>query len=490
MHADLDAGFPDSAKALFDVCVFGSGPAGLTVAIELAKSGKRIALVEAGTFEYASESQEIYAGTETGLKAWNSLSIARLRYFGGTSGHWAGLCGLLEESDFSADTYHGLPGWPVARKAVLEHLAQATEILDLVQPNFASTPVKAGLQSNFLQRGSALSPPTRFGRKYRSGVIESSKIQLLTRANLVELRLAARSGGKAAIDHAVLKNYKGQTFGINASRFVLALGAIENARLLLNSDNQVAGGIGNHAGYVGRCFMEHLNVRIGRFVVRDESYFLGQGRGLTATEDVRRSQRIGNGVLAVNPVFIPVDTGRARYVKRILREEICEFETIREYARKFRDFDCLGEGVITSLIEQSPNPDSRISLNADVDPLGLRRANLHWSINDADRRTIRILGMELAKELARLDAARVQLSDFMIDKSQPVPVYPHAHHMGTTRMSGDPRHGVVDENCKVHGVDNLYVAGASVFPTGGGINPTLTIVLLALRLAKHLTQLA
>jgi choline dehydrogenase-like flavoprotein len=490
MHADLDAGFPDPAKASFDVCVFGTGPAGLTVALELAKSGKRIALVEAGAFEYANESQEIYAGTETGLKAWNSLSIARLRYFGGTSGHWAGLCGLQSEIDFSADTYHGLPGWPITRKDVLEHLPRAIEILDLVRPDFASTPVKAGLQSSFLLRGTALSPPTRFGRKYRASVVESSNIQLLTRANLVEFRLAVRSGGNASMDHAVLKNYKGQAFRISAGRFVLALGAIENARLLLNSDKQAPGGIGNHAGYVGRCFMEHLNVRIGRFVVRDKSYFSDKALSLTATDDVARSQRIGSGMLTAHPSFVPVDTGRTKAIKRILREEVCEFETIRDYARRFEDFDCVGEGVITSLIEQSPNPDSRISLNAGVDPLGLRRVDLHWAINDADRRTIRILGMELAKELARIDVARVQLSDFMIDKSRPVPVYPHAHHMGTTRMSADPRHGVVDENCRVHGVSNLYVAGASVFPVGGGINPTLTIVLLAARLAKHLERLA
>jgi choline dehydrogenase-like flavoprotein len=84
----------------------------------------------------------------------------------------------------------------------------------------------------------------------------------------------------------------------------------------------------------------------------------------------------------------------------------------------------------------------------------------------------------------------VQLSDFMLDKSQDIPVAHHAHHMGTTRMSSDPRHGVVDENCRVHGVANLYVGGASVFPTGGGTNPTLTIVLLSLRLGKHLGKLA
>jgi len=489
MHTDLDAGSAAVAGVPFDVCIFGTGPAGLTVALEFAKTGKRIALIEAGAFEYTEDSQEFYDGTETGLNTWNALRNKRLRCFGGTSGVWSGRCGLFDEIDFSADTYHGLSGWPITRNAVLEHLAQAVEILELGQQSLAFRSIKDGASSNFVHSGAAFSPPTRFGQKYRREIIESHNVQLITRANLVELRLGTLSGGNASLDHAVLKNYKGRTLKISAKKYVLALGGIENARLLLNSDKQVAGGIGNHAGYVGRCFMEHLNVQIGRFVVRDKSYFSGRQLALAPAADLLRSQRIGNGVLAADPSFVPREFGRLGDFRRVLREGVCEYETMRDFARKFGDFNCAGEGVISSLLEQCPNPDSRVSLTPDVDALGLRRAKLHWAINDMDRRSIRTLGMELAKELARLDAARVQLSDFMIDKSQPIPVGAHAHHMGTTRMSMDPRHGVVDENCRVHGVANLYVGGSSVFPTGGGTNPTLTIVLLALRLGKHLRQL-
>jgi choline dehydrogenase-like flavoprotein len=236
--------------------------------------------------------------------------------------------------------------------------------------------------------------------------------------------------------------------------------------------------------------MEHLNVQIGRFVVRDKSYFSERQSELAPTRELMEAQRTGNGVLAANPSFVPVDYGRLKRFRQMLREGTCEYETIRDFARNFGDFNCQGEGIITSLLEQCPNPDSRVSLTSAVDALGLRKANLHWAMNDTDRRSIRALGMELAKELARLDAARVQLSDFMLDESKPIPVSAHAHHMGTTRMSSDPRNGVVDGNCRVHGVANLYVSGASVFPTGGGTNPTMTIVLLALRLGNHLGKLA
>ena len=145
--------------------------------------------------------------------------------------------------------------------------------------------------------------------------------------------------------------------------------------------------------------------------------------------------------------------------------------------------------MITSLLEQAPSRDSQVSLTAQVDPFGLRRAHIHWQINDADRRTIRTLGLAMAADLARRDLARVRRANYILDPKLEIPIGDHAHHMGTTRMSHDAKDGVVDENCRVHSLDNLYVAGSSVFPTGGGTSPTLTIVLLALRLARHLDKL-
>jgi choline dehydrogenase-like flavoprotein len=276
MHADLQSAAPGPAP--FDVCIFGTGPAGLPLALELAKTGKRIALIEAGSFEYTDESQNLYEGSETGINTWDALRSKRLRCFGGTSGLWSGRCGLFDEVDFAARTYHGLPGWPISRNAVLEHLPQAAEILDLGTQSLATRPFKQGVSSNFVHSSEAFSPPTRLGDKDRSATVESPNVQLLTYANLVELRLGAGLRGNALVDHAVLKNYRGQTFKVSAKRYVLALGAVENARLLLNSDRQMRGGIGNHAGYVGRCFMEHLNVQIGRFVVRDRASFRQAGR--------------------------------------------------------------------------------------------------------------------------------------------------------------------------------------------------------------------
>jgi choline dehydrogenase-like flavoprotein len=178
-----------------------------------------------------------------------------------------------------------------------------------------------------------------------------------------------------------------------------------------------------------------------------------------------------------------------RKLKDSARDLVCKSEKLTDLSRKLVDFDCNGDGVITSLIEQTPNLESRITLDSEKDIFGMRRVILNWKPSSADNLTIRTLGREVAKELARAGIARVQLADFILDETIEIRDYGHhCHQMGTTRMSVDPKVGVVDINHRVHGLDNLYIAGSSVFPTGGGCNPTLTIVMMSLRLGNHIAQ--
>jgi choline dehydrogenase-like flavoprotein len=160
---------------------------------------------------------------------------------------------------------------------------------------------------------------------------------------------------------------------------------------------------------------------------------------------------------------------------------------VTDLAKKVTDFECDGDGVITSLIEQTPNFKSRITLGTERGMFGLRRVILDWQPNHEDDRTIRILGREIAKEFARTRLARVKLKDFILDDNIPIRDYGHhCHQMGGTRISDDPKIGVVDTNQRVHGIDNLFIAGSSVFPTGGGCNPTLTVLMTTLSLAEHM----
>lgn len=491
MFFDLQAGTTALSRGDYDVCVCGTGPAGITVARELAAGGKRVALLEAGGLEYTEQSQSHYAGTESGLTTYNlALKSSRLRFFGGTSNHWTGLCGIFAESDFWPKRYHDLPGWPIARSEVLAHLPAASEILGLGSRDFRPKPFGVPRNPSFDQAGIYFSQPMRFGTRYRKEITESRNIDLFVNANLVDLRLTDVPGEPPRIDHVVVSNYREETAKLTARRYVLALGSIENARMLLNANKQLPGGIGNHSDFVGRCYMEHLNVQIGRFVLRKGQSLLQDDISLSATEQTIRRLNTGHGILSLDLSLEPLESGRLGPVRGALRKAGCEFDAIKDFARKFKEFDCAGDGFIGSLIEQSPDRNSRVTLAEEADEFGLRRAHVHWVINEADQRTVRALGFELAKALLALDVARVQLSESIIDKRKEISAFSHAHQMGTTRMAADPRYGVVDPNCQVHGVENLYLAGSSVFPTGGGINPTLTIVMLSLRLAKYLRTIS
>jgi choline dehydrogenase-like flavoprotein len=144
--------------------------------------------------------------------------------------------------------------------------------------------------------------------------------------------------------------------------------------------------------------------------------------------------------------------------------------------------------------EQAPNPDSRVLLSSERDALGVPRANLDWRLGAQDKHTVAMFAATLDEELRRLGIGELRSSDWLHDPDPRWPVDPTVsnhpiggyHHMGTTRMSAVPAHGVVDADCRVHEYANLYIAGSSVFTTSGWANPTLTILALALRLAAHL----
>lgn len=148
-----------------------------------------------------------------------------------------------------------------------------------------------------------------------------------------------------------------------------------------------------------------------------------------------------------------------------------------------------GRFVVFARSEQAPNPDSRVTLSADVDQLGMRRASLDWRTTALDRKGIRLMARLAEAEFARLNLGRLFQADWLAGEDWPVELVGGPHHMGTTRMSDDPATGVVDQNCRMHGLSGLYIAGSSVFPTGGHANPTFTIIALATRLAGHLQSM-
>jgi choline dehydrogenase-like flavoprotein len=347
------------------------------------------------------------------------------------------------------------------------------------------------------------SPPTRFGERYRAELEQAPDIHVLLHANVT--RIAALPSA-AAVSHLAVQTLTGRRHRVHARRYVLAAGGIENARLLLLSDDVMPGGLGNRHDMVGRCFMEHPH--LGGFadvviadLARLPPIYRGQvtvdGRSarvayIPRADYLRRTRRLN-----VSFTMSPVAELRADDTNRADQADAGQLDMLAA-ARPFltdggrppRPDEAAFRGVrmgIGCACEQVPNPDSRVTLGEDKDALGLRRTRLDWRLTEQDRRSL----------VANIEALGVELAAAGIGRMRPLlaqnglweqVVRGGAHHMGTTRMSDDPRHGVVDRNCRVHGIDNLFVAGSSVFPTSGSANPTLNILALAYRLADHLKE--
>jgi choline dehydrogenase-like flavoprotein len=163
---------------------------------------------------------------------------------------------------------------------------------------------------------------------------------------------------------------------------------------------------------------------------------------------------------------------------------------VSEYVFRGRGFTPNPAIAIAIVTEQEPNPSSRIHLGGERDALGMRKAVVHWQLTDLTLRTISVFAELWQRELARIDLGRLTLADWLVQGSSSWRdhVGDLNHHMGSTRMASSPERGVVDPSCRVHGIDNLWIASSSVFPTGGHSNPTLTILALAIRLSDELKR--
>jgi hypothetical protein len=274
---------------------------------------------------------------------------------------------------------------------------------------------------------------------------------------------------------------------------------------LLASNRQTPRGLGNDHDLVGRYFMEHLEIKSAElWLIKPASlklyafdFGVTKARAELAIHSKKQEEfGILNGTVSLTPLDM------AKKVKPAIES------WDQEDPKKSRD-SFIGNIIkaanespqplagsrsyeLFTRIEQAPNPASRVTLDRERDGLGVPRASLHWELTPLEKRSIRKIYELLGQEVGRAGTGRVKLMDYLWDKndhSWPSFTGGGWHHMGTTRMSNDPKQGVVDANCKVHGISNLFMAGASCFATAGAPNPTLTLVALTLRLSDHLKGL-
>jgi len=483
----------------FDVCVIGAGPAGITLARRLAARGFDVALMEGGGLEWSEESQALAVGESVGL-TYPDLDVARVRAFGGSSGHWNGLCRAFEAADMRPRPQNPGSGWPIGRAELDPYAAETAAILDLA-PAYDDVPpaTPPAAEDGFERVWFLRSAPTRFGEKYLEEVTDAPRIALGVHANLVDLRL---DDGLARVEGAVFRGYaEGDPgFTVRAGSYCLCTGGFENPRLLLNFTSQVPAGIGNGHDLVGRFFADHLRMEVGEVILTKVPE--AKVRFFTPTEDFLTEHETLKIALHLDyyqrkPLSFPAELVRSAQCALPLGERLvealpCDRGGLSDWLAS-RDPEANPWGRVVVNSEPGLNPESRVTLAEERDPLGLRRIRLDWQTLPVDDRTIHATTLAFAGHLADRDEGRVRLYDTALSETPIRATEPEQrlngwHQMCTTRMSDDPATGVVDRDCKVFGIDNLYIGGSSVFSTPGFQNPTYTIVQLALRLGDHLAE--
>jgi choline dehydrogenase-like flavoprotein len=505
-----------------DLCIIGAGPAGIALGLELEATGAKVALLESGGRGWGTRGKGLTRG-ENVDPYYPRLEWTRLRMFGGSSWAWRKhslRTRPLEALDFVERPEIERGGWPFPGDALSPYWWRATDLCRLPSRGYGvadwedpvARPVRgaADLDTAMFPLGPGDAFTGRFEEVRRLANVTCF-------LNATALELVTDETGRQ-VEHVVVAAGSGRSFRVRSRRFVLALGGIENARLLLLSRRGRRTALGNDHDHVGRYFMEHPHVRSGALrlradpspaglklyerVTRPEGAAIGF---LRLSDEALRRERLLASAWALHPstpamnseigrdlsdlkatvrAHVRVLPGTGARLRRVALHPVHAANVLlgsrhvrrgREPAREYR---------LLGMMEQEPNRDSRVMLGDRRDRFGQPVARLEWRLSERDVRGIRRTQDVLSDALARAGIGHI------VDRfgdSQPPPLPgPGFHHMGTTRMSLSAREGVVDTDCRVHGTTNLYVAGSSVFPTSGFANPTLPLLAVTLRLAEHL----
>lgn len=510
MHVDARE-LADNSIIEGDICIIGAGAAGISIALEWMLSSKKVILLEGGGFEYEERVQELYRGKTTG-QPYFPLKSARLHYFGGTTAHWGGFSSVFDPIAFQKRDWVNLSGWPITQDDMLPFYARAHDNLGIgnfdynvdnwvkKDPTFVPLPLNKDYFWSKIWKYNTT--PARFGEKYKNTVINASNIHLYTYANVVDIQA---NENVTSINEVTVKNYTGKSHKVRAKQFILACCGIQNARLLLASNKQAPKGLGNDNDNVGRYFMEHFDLNAAELWLNEKSslklYMLRPPRvkaELAITAKKQAEYKILNGILSLSPLVggkkVPplIKTWSKEDPRENFKQIAEEYDKTKESkisrflaGKMYESFN------VAIRLEQSPNPLSRVTLDSEKDELGMPRAALNWVFTPLEKRSLRKIYEVFGQQVGAAGIGRVKLMDYLQDeKDETMPAATSGgwHHMGTTRMTEDPKTGVVDANCKVHGIDNLYAAGSSCFTTGGAVNPTLSVVAIAIRLSDHIKQ--
>ena len=533
-----------------DVCIIGGGPAGIVIARELSETRTPVVLVESGGWRPNKLAQSLNAAELAPGSRHPPPEMYRERRFGGSSTIWGGRCVPLAPSDFEPRSHVANSGWPISYGELVPFYARAMTYCEAGEFVFdpscleGEDPFIDGLTSADIAVGlERFSPPTNFGRRFKSDLIGSPTHRTLLESTCTGL-LSDDSG--RFVETVECSTLGGNKFRIRARYFVVAAGGLESVRLLAASNGPFSAGLANSSGTLGRYYMSHLEGTLGQLQVaagRRVAWNFARTRdGIYAKHHIRLSDGVQRRLQLRNMIFRlhhanPMDPQHGDPVLSLMY--IAKQFILPEYRRKITTveleaLDRLPKGssltarhvsniarnpwplvkFLTSWVhkrharyrripyvalysrhgaypldynaEQTPSPDSRISLTQNKDRFGVPKLRIDWRVCPEDTTSIAESYRQMRVILASTNAAEVVYHDDTLNERVKQTIAIGGHHIGAARMSSDPKRGVVNPQCRTHDIENVYIAGSAVFPTSGSANPTLTIVALAIRIADQL----
>jgi len=506
-----------------DICIVGAGAAGLALAAQFLPGPWRVLVLESGLTEPDSSGEDLNTVSCVGLRhdGWRE---GRVRAFGGTTRAWGGQLVPMRSSEAELRPWVPGSGWPLTVGELQPYYRRVEDLLRTAGPPYDITvwprlgvPALELDPAQLRVRFSQWAPLGRrnFAVLLRRGLARSRHVDVLLDATAVAIHCTA---DRQHCDSVEVCSRSGRRARVRARWFVIACGGIETPRLLLASPAPDQRGVANSSGAVGRYFQDHvsywageLEPRVRRYVqdVFDPRYRHGTmySLKLEPTDELMRKEGWLNAMAHI--AFQIPDALGWMEVRRLLRSiqagrpELPSFDASLAMARGASELSWLlvkrvlaqrrgspRSGLIRLLVdvEQAPDPNSCVQLDTTVDAFGMPRVRLNWRVGELERRTLTGFARVVAAELERLGLGRVHLAgepDFS-SRETPGAARDIFHHMGTTRMSREPQDGVTRHDLRCHDVDNLFIAGPSVFPTSGIANPTFTALALCIRLADHL----
>jgi choline dehydrogenase-like flavoprotein len=497
-----------------DVCVVGAGAAGIALAVELLRKGKRVTLLEGGGATIEEESQDSYRSEVVGLPH-AGVHLGRFRAKGGTTNRWGGQILEYDDRDFERRSWVPGSGWPIGRAELKRHYKRALELEgmagvlendeDVWRAVGEATPNFADLEGYFTR----WTPEPNFAVVHRAALEENSALTLWLHANAVELVM---DGERVA--GVRCRTLSGVEAVFEADEYVFCLGTIESSRFFLQPR---AGGLPwNRSGLLGKNYQDHIDSNAAtivphsaeRFHALFDNVFYGgfkyHPKLKLAGEVQARLETLNVGATMIFESSADETLGRIKTtVKHLLRGRVKELK-VAEMASMVGNLPLLAKttwryGVghraynpadatirLRVHCEQEPVNGSSISLGTERDGLGLLRTRMDWRISDVELRTVRTYAEVARRSLAGLAEVVVD-ADLMAGSREYVGRCDDSYHqMGGMRMAAGATDGVVDENLRLHGTKNAYVCSCAVFPTSGYSNPTHTLLALAMRLAEHL----